>query len=128
MVLLLSTCNSELCDKAGILDIDVDKFQNRLDSFVDVVLEKNINFHKELESVSRSQGPDKVRSQDLRYKPQPLQTPQAPVWVNLRGAKCSITILKSNCEYVFILDRMFDAFHEVTKGLVSVASHRLQSS
>lgn len=52
--------------QARILDKDVDVFQGRLDSFVNLVLENDIGFHKGLENVSRVQGAGRVRSQELR--------------------------------------------------------------
>lgn len=55
------------CDwQARILDKDVEGFQGRLDTFVEVVLESDVNFHKGLENVSRVQGAGRIRNQDLR--------------------------------------------------------------
>lgn len=44
----------------------MDVFQARLDSFVDVVMENDISFHRGLENVSRVQGAGRVRNQELR--------------------------------------------------------------
>lgn len=51
----------------------------------------------------------------------------ALIWASLGGAKCSISLLKYNCKYVFVLDLMFDTFYKVTKLTFSIALHRLRS-